>query len=119
EAPRVRHVRPSVPESVEHAVSRGLPPVAADRFGSAAEFARALQATATAPTGMPTLRTATADGRTWRRMPVAATALGLGVLIGLGVLFAWRRSPAGARETSGAPVLAALPFPTLGPSSQA
>ena len=46
EVPRVRHVRPSVPESVEQAITRALAPVAADRFASAAEFARALQPTA-------------------------------------------------------------------------
>ena len=42
-APNVRHTRPSVPEHVEQAVSKALAPVAADRFPSAAEFARALQ----------------------------------------------------------------------------
>jgi TolB-like protein/Flp pilus assembly protein TadD len=45
--------------------------------------------------------------------------LGLGFLIGLGVLFAWRRSHAGARETGGARLLAVLPFENLGDSSQA
>ena len=46
-------------------------------------------------------------------------ALGLGFLIGLGVLFAWRRSHAGAVETGGAKVLAVLPFENLGDSSNA
>ncbi len=45
DVPRVRHVRPSVPESVEQAVTRALAPLAADRFVSAAEFADALQPT--------------------------------------------------------------------------
>ncbi len=45
-------------------------------------------------------------------------ALVLGVLIGLGVLFAWRRNQVGAGETGGAKVLAVLPFENLGDSSQ-
>jgi eukaryotic-like serine/threonine-protein kinase len=114
EVPRVRHVRPSVPESVEQAVTRALTPVAADRFASAAEFARALQ-----PTATPIRRSAAADGRAWRRMPVAATALGLGFLIGLGALFAWRRSHAGVGETGSSKVLAVLPFENLGDSANA
>ena len=36
---------PECPGSVEQAVTQALAPVAADRFASAAEFARALQAT--------------------------------------------------------------------------
>ncbi len=118
EIPRVRHVRPRVPESVEDAVTRALAPVAADRFASAADFARALQSTTTAPTTAATRRPA-ADGPARRRMPVAAMALGLGILIGLGVLFAWRRGQGGAGETDGAKVLAVLPFENLGDSSQA
>jgi serine/threonine-protein kinase len=52
-------------------------------------------------------------------MPVAATAAGLGFLIGLGVLFAWRRSHMRTGEPGGARVLAVLPFENLGDSSQA
>ena len=119
EVPRVRHVRPSVPESVEQAVTRALAPVAADRFASAAEFARALELTPATPITTPTRRSAAANGHARRRMPVAATALGLGFLIGLGVLFAWRRSHAGTGETGGAKVLAVLPFENLGDSADA
>jgi serine/threonine-protein kinase len=119
EVPRGRHVRPSVPESVEQAVTRALAPVAADRFVSAAEFARALQPSTATPTATPTRRSAAADARGPRRLPATAMALGLGLLLGLGVLFAWRRSLAGARETRRAKVLAVLPFENLGDSSQA
>ena len=123
--PRCADVRPSVPESVEQAVTRALAPVAADRFASAAEFARALQPSRTPDDAPPGRRPAAAarcrggasDRR--RRVPVAAMALGLGVLIGLGVLFAWRRSHAGAGETGGAKVLAVLPFENLGDSAEA
>jgi serine/threonine-protein kinase len=51
-------------------------------------------------------------------MPVVGAALGLGFVIGLGVLFAWRRSHP-ATDPSGARVLAVLPFENLGDSSQA
>jgi len=127
EVPRLRHVRPNVPESVEQAVIRALALVPADRFASAAEFARALGATATTPTATPTVPLASAvrDGRSraaaraWRRVTVPAMALGLGVLIGLGVLFAWRRSHSGVDKTGGAKVLAVLPFENLGDSADA
>jgi serine/threonine-protein kinase len=119
EVPRVRQVRPSVPESVEQAVTRALAPVTADRFASAAEFARALQTMVPTPTATPTRHPAAPDGRVRQRLPVAAMALGLGLLIGLGVLFAWRRSHPGVGETGGAKVLAVLPFENLGDSSQA
>jgi eukaryotic-like serine/threonine-protein kinase len=118
EVPRVRHVRPRVPESVEVAVTRALAPVVADRFASAAEFGRALQPTTTAPTATATPNRPAADGRARRRMPVAAMALGLGILIGLGVLFAWRRTHPDA-DASGGKVVAVLPFENLGDSSQA
>lgn len=128
EVPRVRHVRPSVPEELEQAVTRALAPVAADRFASAAEFARALRPTVATPTAMPTVPLVPAAGpgssggttprsSARRRIPVVATALVLGFLIGLGVLFAWRRSHAGVGETGGAKVLAVLPFENLGDSA--
>ena len=118
-APDVSQARPSVPEHVGQAVSKALAPVAADRFPSAAEFARALQV---APTGQgPRLRVPeapAASAKGGRRLPIAATALGLGFLIGLGVLFAWRRSHPEADSSRGK-VLAVLPFENLGDSSQA
>jgi TolB-like protein/Flp pilus assembly protein TadD len=104
--PRVRRVRPSVPEHLERAVMQALAPVPADRFATAAAFARAVG------DGRPG-RTAPRD-HARRRMPVTATALTLGFLIGVGVLFAWRRSHAGAGETAGPKVLAVLPFENLG-----
>ena len=55
EVPRVRRVRPSVPDSVEQAVIRALAPVPADRFASATEFARALEPTVATPTATPTV----------------------------------------------------------------
>ncbi len=120
EVPRVRHARPSVPESVEQAVTGALAPVAADRFASAAEFARALQATAPTPTATATRRSEAVNGTSWRGMPVAAMALVIGVLIGLGVLFAWRRShPPRDDASGGAKRVAVLPFENLGDSADA
>jgi serine/threonine-protein kinase len=119
EVPRLRRARPSVPESVEAAVTRALAPLPADRFASAAEFVQALQPTTTTPTATATRRSAAATGRARRRILMAATALVLGVLIGLGVLFAWRRSHAGVGEAGGAKVLAVLPFENLGDSADA
>jgi serine/threonine-protein kinase len=126
EVPRLRHVRPSVPESVEQAIIRALALVPADRFASAAEFARALGPTEATPTATPSVPLASAaragggrtSARAWRA-PMAVVALGLGVFIGLGVLFAWRRSHSKGGETGGAKVLAVLPFENLGDSADA
>jgi serine/threonine-protein kinase len=119
EVPRLRHARPSVPESIEQAVTRALAPLAADRFTSAGEFARALQPGVPTPTGTPTSRPMPVQSRARRRVPLAALTLGLGILIGLGVLFAWRQSHHGMEDTGDAKVLAVLPFENLGDSSDA
>ncbi len=116
EAPRpLRQVRETVPEAVEQAVAKALAKAPADRFPSAAEFARALAAPVlTAP--VPTTTVPAAPVRAARhRVPPLALALGLGFLIGLGVLFAWRR---GRDDVGGGAardkVLAVLPFENLG-----
>jgi TolB-like protein len=69
--------------------------------------------------GADSRRSVAPDGTSRRRMPVVATALGLGFLIGLGALFAWRRSHAGVGETGSSKVLAVLPFENLGDSANA
>jgi serine/threonine-protein kinase len=53
-----------------------------------------------------------------RRVPVGALLLALGFVIGVGVLFAWRRSH-GVEEESATRRLAVLPFENLGDSSTA
>lgn len=124
--PRVRDVRPSVPESVEHAVTRALASLTADRFASAAEFARALQPALTTPTASSTGASSPAIGSdprqmaayARRRIPVAITVLLLGFLIGLGVLFAWReRGGGGPTEARQPKRLAVLPFESAGDTS--
>ena len=129
--PSIRQLRPTVSEAVDEAIRRALAPVPADRFATAAEFGRALHpattTTGATPSPAPSVAAATtvitpppapAGARPRRRVPVAALALGLGFLLGLGVLFAWRRSHADAGETGGK-VVAVLPFENLGDSADA
>jgi eukaryotic-like serine/threonine-protein kinase len=118
--PSVRSTRPAVPESVDLAIRKALAPVAADRFADAAQFAQALQPpTTTTPLPAPTVVTATtAPKPTRRRVSVAALTLVLGLLIGVGLLFAWRRSH-GNPESSGERRIAVLPFQNLGDSADA
>jgi TolB-like protein len=124
-APSVRKKRSSVPEAVDQAVQRALAMVPADRYATAADFARVLQpasvsgatpvemvATSARPASQPPVQVR-------RRIPVAAAALALGFLIGLGVLFAWRRSHAGADDSTGPKRVAVLPFENLGDSADA
>src|SRR6185369_8882946 len=57
-------------------------------------------------------------GSAGRRVPLAAVTLAIGFLVGLGVLFAWRRSHS-ATEDTGPKRLAVLPFENLGDSADA
>jgi eukaryotic-like serine/threonine-protein kinase len=119
--PHVRTLRESVSEDVERALTRALAKVPADRFPTAAEFARALSdaaptmavsaATAAAPQAVPA-------GGTRRWGPRRAVALGLAALLALGAGAAallWRsRTAATAFD---ADLLAVAPFDVLDPSS--
>jgi TolB-like protein/cytochrome c-type biogenesis protein CcmH/NrfG len=131
ETPRPLHaVRETVPPAVEQAVSRALARAPADRFGTAGQFAQALQGAVTGPVAVSGALTAPTPGATptvtgagrgsptagaRRRVPVAAVSLGLGFLIGLGVLFAWRRSHQDAEGGGAGPKrVAVLPFENVG-----
>ncbi len=103
----IRALRPSVPEQVERAIARALSRVPVDRFASTAELARALgeHPPATVPLSIvPAARV--------RSVPRGLLALVLGLLIGLGVLFAWSRFA--RAPDSGVRRLAVLPFENLG-----
>jgi len=90
-APRLRAIRPDVPESIDAAVARALAPMPGDRFGSATEFANALEATIVAP-----LDPSGEDAKSKRGLP--GTMLRPSVVIGIIVVLAvvawlvWRMS---------------------------
>ncbi len=120
--PSVRRLRAAIPAPLDQTVMRALAPVPADRFASAAEFVRALHGTIATPVATPTVPTGSrpAPTSTIRRpVPVVATALVLGILIGLGVLFAWQRGTLGNDANAGAKRVAVLPFENLGDSADA
>jgi eukaryotic-like serine/threonine-protein kinase len=110
DTPRLlRNLRDNVPESVERAVAKALAKVPADRFTTAAQFAQALALTSPttpAPGPRPVRR---------RWIPVGLATLGVGFLLGLGVLFAWRRSHDDATTgENDRKMLVVLPFENLG-----
>jgi eukaryotic-like serine/threonine-protein kinase len=125
ETPRpLREVRETVPEGVAQAVARALAKAPADRFATAAEFARALEdsagrnASGLAATA-PSVPQAAPKPVAHRRAPLTL-ALAIGFVLGLGVLFGWLRShrgvePAGPGATK---LLAVLPFENLGDSTE-
>ena len=129
-APSARGARTSVPEALDAAVRKALAPVVADRHATMAQFRDALQSVgvATAPVATvvrepaPTLAPRAETARVpaasaARRVPVLTLTLVLGIMIGLGVLFAWRRSHTGAEEPAGERRIAVLPFQNLGDST--
>jgi len=131
EAPKpLTELRETVPEGVAAAVTRALAKAPADRFATAAEFARALEE-GSVRTAAPTATVApTATGGAAPTVPPSrpaavpphrrsAVLIGIGFILGLGVLFGWLRShrevePAGPGTTR---LLAVLPFENLGDST--
>ncbi len=135
--PSLRKIRANVPESVDRALQRALAQVPGDRFPSAAAFAEALDDVVLTPTATPIGVTtavpraapevsppppapAVAGSTGRRRLPMSLAMLGLGFLVGLGALFAWRRSHAGGESADAGPRrVAVLPFENLGDSTTA
>jgi TolB-like protein/Tfp pilus assembly protein PilF len=99
-----------VSEPLERVITKALARVPADRFQTAAAFAQALEGSATPSTGMRASRS---------RLPAGILTLALGFLVGLGVLFAWRRAHARPGEAAGPIRVAVLPFDNLGDSADA
>ena len=120
EAPSVKRSRPTVPDGVDAALRKALAIVPADRFATAADFTKALDAGA--QSGSAPIRTSRSTpvvtASSSRRGPLGAALLGLGFLIGVGVLFAWREHT--GRPSAAGPVrLAVLPFDNLGDTADA
>ena len=101
----LRAVRPAVPDHVDRAVTRALARTPADRFASAAELARALEA------GEASGATAAVRHKPPRRTGILL--LGIGVLLGLGVLFGSRLQRSRPASTDGLQRVAVLPFDNL------
>jgi TolB-like protein/Flp pilus assembly protein TadD len=128
DAPSVRRVRPAVPEAIDTVIQTALARVPADRYPTAGAFAKELEsaerttavsaavsaATAAAVASESGARRAMTVGR---GIPAAFATLVLGILLGGGVLFAWRRST--GRSEGGKTTLAVLPFESVGDSSDA
>ena len=127
--PPLRTVRKAVPPHVEAAVKKALEKVAADRFGTAAEFAEALTAGAvsTTPGGVTPLSGATLalplPASRARRVRLVLGALGLAALAAASATVLSRRSEPPATSTVPAvPAvtrLAVLPFENIGDSADA
>jgi eukaryotic-like serine/threonine-protein kinase len=120
--PSVRRLRAGVPVSVDEAVSKALAREPVDRFQSAANLARALadpavSSGAGSPPAAAFLAGTAAAGApakpTSRARVSGVATLGLGVLLGLGFLFAWLRTRPAAEPTALKRV-AVLPFENLG-----
>ena len=131
ERPRLlRTVRETVPEALERAVDTALAKAPADRYATAADFAKALDvadrttsapavASAAGPIATPAIAPPTPSAPVRRKVPIAATSLALGFLVGVGVLFAWRSHSASGTAAAGPGTLAVLPFDNLGDSADA
>jgi serine/threonine-protein kinase len=116
EAPRpLRTVRPGVPPEVERIVSGAIARSPADRYPSMAEFSSELE-TAAGQITTPGSGTVPPPVRR-KRVPLFAM-LGIGFLLGIGALFAWRKSQS-STPTDGPVLLAVLPFENMGDSADA
>jgi serine/threonine-protein kinase len=111
--PSVRRIRSAAPERLDHAINRALAPAAADRFATAADFLRAIQARGTTAAAtafvVPPRPTPVRSARRFLALGLAAVVV-LALAAG-GIL--WQRS-----RPAGVPInptrLAVLPFENQG-----
>jgi serine/threonine-protein kinase len=111
ETPRpLTTIRPTIPLSLERVVVRALARTAADRYPTAAEFAKALGATSgeIGVTGaVPSASRPSEGGRRWIRVAIPAAAVVIAVAFATGYFF--RHSGAGGTKR-----IAVLPFENRG-----
>ncbi len=124
--PVVRALRPEVPEPAERALQRAMALDPADRFGSVAEFVRALGAAAasTPVTGVPAIPESVVSpppaSVPARRPWLIPAALALVAVLVAGALALRRAGGAAGGEEGAANIrLAVLPFENLGDSGNA
>jgi len=116
EEPRpLRSIRPGVPPVVERIVSGAIARSPADRYPSVAEFSAELE-TAAGQISTPGSGTVAPPVRR-KRVPLFAM-LGIGFLLGIGALFAWRQSQS-STPADGPVLLAVLPFENMGDAGDA
>jgi len=117
--PSVRRLRGTVPESVDRAIRRALATDPAGRFGSAAEFARALEPGPLDPAAAPAVPGADLTIRPSgvRRRLGFPLAFILALVVGLGLILTRDREVPGLRIAPKR--LAVLPFQNLGDSADA
>ncbi|HEU4630814.1 MAG TPA: protein kinase [Gemmatimonadaceae bacterium] len=123
----LRELRETVPEHVERVVQAALARTAADRVPTARAFAEALHPPVTAgtaamagvvPAAPPTAAGPAVGAGGWRRLSPALAMLLAGLVLGAGILFAWRSSHSSG-PADGPPRLAVLPFENVGDSADA
>jgi eukaryotic-like serine/threonine-protein kinase len=118
--PRVRRVRPAVPETVDQSVLKALAPMPADRFATAAEFAEAV----TGPVAVaetrpaPTIATAARKRRLLRPVTLAIVLV-LAAAASVALLIRPRAGDSIEPSADGPRRLAVLPFENLGDSADA